>query len=174
MYGCGKDCLILIPFRVPQISCLTLSLKCFSSDSVSCPDVGIRPLLQFPHPLRAGPMLLTLLFFTLVPSLYRVLHGSIYYFPLVRYSCPLSAGVLYTFVSEDVFLMYSWREMYSTSTYSSAILFFSKLFSKSFHLDIPRYIQNWTCSSFHAHPCYSTKPAFSPLFCILMNSRPFL
>ena len=28
-----------------------------------------------------------------------------------------------TSVSEDVFLMYPWREMYSTSTYSSAILF---------------------------------------------------
>ena len=85
-----------------------------------------------------------------------------------------SAGVLYTFASEDVFLMYPWREMGSTSTYSSAILFSSKLFSKSFHLDIPQYMQNWTCSSFHAHPCYFTKPAFSPLFCVLMNSRPFL
>ena len=26
MYGCGKDCLILIPFRLPQMSCFTLSL----------------------------------------------------------------------------------------------------------------------------------------------------
>ena len=68
MYGCSKDCLILIPFRLPQISCFTLSLKCFSSDSDSCPDVGIRPLLQFPHPLRARPVLLTRLFFPLVPS----------------------------------------------------------------------------------------------------------
>ena len=33
MYGCGKDCLILIPFRLPQITCFTFSLKCFSSDS---------------------------------------------------------------------------------------------------------------------------------------------
>ena len=53
MYGRGKDCLILIPFRLPQISCFTLSLKCFSSDSFNCPDVGIGPLLQFPHLLRA-------------------------------------------------------------------------------------------------------------------------
>ena len=50
MYGCGKDCLILIPFRLPQISCFSLSLKCFSSDSESCPDVGLRRLLQFPPP----------------------------------------------------------------------------------------------------------------------------
>ena len=62
MYGCGKDCLILIPFRLPQISCFTVSLRCFSSDSDNGPDVGIRPLLQFPHLLRAGA-LLTLLFF---------------------------------------------------------------------------------------------------------------
>ena len=30
-------------------SAVSLSLKCFSSDSDNCPDVGIRPLLQFPH-----------------------------------------------------------------------------------------------------------------------------
>ena len=89
MYGCSKDCLILLPFRLPQISCFTLSLKCFSSDS----DVGIRPLLLFPHLQKAGPVLLILLFFPLVPSSYRVSRGSIYSFPLVRYSCLLSAGV---------------------------------------------------------------------------------
>ena len=49
MYGCGKDCLIPFPLRLPQISCFTLSLKCFSSDSDNCPDVGIGPLSQFPH-----------------------------------------------------------------------------------------------------------------------------
>ena len=85
MYGCSKDCLILIPFRLPQISYFLLSLKGFSSDSNSCPNVGIEPLLQFPYPPRAGPVLLTLLFFPLVPSSYQVLHGSIYSFPLVRY-----------------------------------------------------------------------------------------
>ena len=59
-----------------------------------CPSVGIGPLLQFSHPPRAGPVLPTLLFFPLVPSYSRVLHGSIYPFPLVRYSCPLSADAL--------------------------------------------------------------------------------
>ena len=67
MYGCCKDCLILTPFRLPQISCLTLSLKCFFSDSDNNPTVGIRPLLQIPHLLRVGPVLLLLLFFPLVP-----------------------------------------------------------------------------------------------------------
>ena len=86
---------MLIPFQLPQISCFTLSLKCFSFDSDNCPDVGIGPLLQCPHPLRAGPVLLTLLFFPLVSSSYQVLRDSIYSFPLVRYSCPLSAGVLH-------------------------------------------------------------------------------
>ena len=66
LYGCDKDCLILIPFRLPQISSFTLSFQCFSSDSDDCPDVGIGPLLQFPNPPRAGPVLLTLLFFPLV------------------------------------------------------------------------------------------------------------
>ena len=103
MYGCGKDCLILIPFRLPQINCFTLSLKCFSSDSDNCPDVGIRPLLQFPHPLRAGPVLLTLLFSPLIPLSYRVLHGSVYSFPLVRYSCLPSAGVLHALLCLKVY-----------------------------------------------------------------------
>ena len=94
MYGCGRSCLILIPFRLPQIS-FTLSLKCFSSDSDNYPAVGIGLLLQFPHPWRAGPDLLILLFFPLVPSSYWVLRGPISSSPLVRYSCLLSAGVLY-------------------------------------------------------------------------------
>ena len=136
-YGCSKDCLILIPFRLSQISCFPLSLKCFCSDSGSCPAVGIGPLLQFPHLLRAGPVLLTLLFFPLVPSSYQVLHGSIYSFFFFifffRFYILFSTGQVLlsalrwcstcTSVSEGVFLMYLWREMYSTSTYSSSILF---------------------------------------------------
>ena len=105
MYGCGKDCLILISFRLLQISCFSLSLKCFSSDSDSCPHVGIGLLLQFPHPPRADPVLLTLLLFPLVPPNYQVLHGSICSLPLVRYSCLLSAGVLHALLYLKV---YSW------------------------------------------------------------------
>ena len=41
--------LILIPFRLSQISYFTVSLKCFSSDSYNCQAVGIRLLLQFPN-----------------------------------------------------------------------------------------------------------------------------
>ena len=105
MYGCGRGCLILIPFRPPQNSCFTLSLKCFSSDSDNCPAVGIRPLLQFPHPLRAGPILLKLLCFPLVPLSTQNLCGSMYSFPLVRYSCPFSADVLHALLCLKV---YSW------------------------------------------------------------------
>ena len=103
MYGCSKDCLILIPFRLPQIGSFTLILKCFSSNSDSCPDVGIGPLLQFPHPPRAGPVLLTLLFFPLVSSSYQVLHDSIYSFPLVSSSCPLSSDVLHALLCLKVY-----------------------------------------------------------------------
>ena len=120
MCGCAKDCLILFPFRLPQISCFILSLKCFSYYSDTCPKVGIGPLLQFPHTSRA--VLLTLLFFPLVPLSYQVLHGSVYSFPLVRNSCLLSAGgSARTSVSEGVFLMYPWREMCSMSPYPSAV-----------------------------------------------------
>ena len=105
MYGCCKDCLILIPFRLPQISCFTLSLKCFSFDSDNCPMWGLDPWLQFPYPPRAGPVLLTLLFFPLVAFFYRVLRGSRYSFLLVRFSCPPSAGVLHALLCLKV---YSW------------------------------------------------------------------
>ena len=124
MFGCGKDCLSLVPVRLPQISCFSLSHKCFSSDSDNCPDVGIRPLLQVSHLPRAGPVLLTLLFFP--PSPFMLLS-------FVWFCIFLSAGQVIlsapswcsacTSVSEGVFLMYPWREMYSMSTYSSAILF---------------------------------------------------
>ena len=86
-------------------SAVSLSALNVSPDSDNCPDVGIGSLLQFPYLLRAGPVLLTRLFFPLVPSSYWVLCGSIYYFPLVRYASLLSAGVL------DALLylkLYSW------------------------------------------------------------------
>ena len=124
MNGRGKDC--LIPSRLPQISCFPLSLKCFSSDSDNCPDVGIGALLQFLHPLRAGPVLLTPVFHAsshVLPSF----AWFYIFFPAVRHSCPLSASVLHAILSERIVLMYSWREMYYTSTYSSTILFLSPL-----------------------------------------------
>ena len=73
-------CVILIPFRLSQISCFTLSLKCFSSVPNNCPDVGITPLLQFLYPPRAGLVLLTLLVSPLLPSSCQVLCGSTYFF----------------------------------------------------------------------------------------------
>ena len=94
MYDCGKDCLILIPFRLPQIRCFTRSLKCFSSDSDSCPHMGIRSLLQFSHPPRAGPVLLTLLFSS------QFLHPTQF---CIRYSCLLSAGVLHALLCLKVY-----------------------------------------------------------------------
>ena len=103
VYGCSKDCLILIPFKLPQIRCITFSLKCFFSDSYNCPDVRIGPLLQFPHPPRAGPVLLRLLFFPLVPSSYQILCGFIYSSLLVRQFCLLSAGVLHALLCLKVY-----------------------------------------------------------------------
>ena len=127
MYGCGKDCLILIPFRLPQIICF--SLKCFSSDSDNWPDLGIRPLLQFLHPVRASPVLLTILFFP--PSSFVLLSFAWFYIFFSTDQVLLSVlswCSACTSVFEGVFLMYPWREMYSTSTYSSVILFSSCFF----------------------------------------------
>ena len=77
MCGCCKDYPLLIPFRLPRISCFTLSLKCSSSDSDNCPAVGIRPLPQFPDSPWAGPVLPTLPLPPPGPSPHRVLCGSV-------------------------------------------------------------------------------------------------
>ena len=113
----------------PLIRCFTLSLECFSSDWDNCPHVGSGPLVQFPHLLRAGPVLQTLLFFPLVPcptefcmGLYILFHWS----DILSVLLPWCSAC--TSVSEGVFLTYTLREMYSTSTYSSTILFPSPIF----------------------------------------------
>ena len=91
---------------LPQMSCFTLSLKCFSSDSDNGPGVGIRPLLpSSPAPPttvgRSSPTNTRVL--PLVPSSYWIFHGSVYSFPLVRYSCLCSAGVLLAFLCLKVY-----------------------------------------------------------------------
>ena len=124
MYDWVKDCLFLIPFRLPQISCFTLTLKCFSSDSDNFPDVGMGSLPHLAHLPRAGPILLILLFFS--PSSFLLLSFEWFYIFFSTGQVLLSAlswCSAYTSVSEGVFLMYLQREMYSTSIYTSTILF---------------------------------------------------
>ena len=80
---------------LPQISCFTLSLKCFSSDSDNCPDVWIGPLLQFSHTLRADAVLPTLLPLSPPPmSSFIPLSFAGFYIFYSRSCCPLSVGVL--------------------------------------------------------------------------------
>ena len=120
MYGCART-LILIPFRLPQISCFTLSLKCFSSDSDNCPNVGIGPCFSLVEG-RSSPMNTPLF-----PPSSFILPSFAWFF--IFFSSDqvllfaLSWCSAYTSISEGVFLMCLWREMYSTSTYSSTILF---------------------------------------------------
>ena len=123
MHGCGKDCLILIPFRLPQISCFTLSLKCFFSDSDSCPRWGSDPCFSSPTTKGRCSPTNTPVF---PPSSFVLLSFAWFYIffstgqGLLSALSPCSAC---TSVSEDLLLTYPWREMYSTSTYFSAILF---------------------------------------------------
>ena len=86
--------------------------------------MGIRPLLQFPHPLGIGPVPLTLLFFP--PSSF-VLPSSTCFYILFSSGQVLLSALSWcsacTSVSEGAFLIYPWREKYYTSIYSSSILF---------------------------------------------------
>ena len=128
--GCGKDRLVLIPLRLPQISCFFLSLKCFSFDSDNCPTVGMGSLLQFHHLLRAGPVLLTLVF-----------PPSSFVLPSFAWLCILfsSGQVLLstlswcsgcTSVSEGVFLIYLWRDVLHIHLFLCH-LFLSQIISRS-------------------------------------------
>ena len=113
-------CVILISFRLSQINCLTFSLICFCSDPDNYYNVGIGPLLQFPHPPRADPVLLTLLFSPCFFGLLSFVWFYIFFSSGQVHLPALSWCSASTSVSEGVFLMYPC--MYSTPTYSSAIL----------------------------------------------------
>ena len=91
--GCHRSALSLSALNVSPLT------------QTIAPLWGWDPLLQFPHLPRAGPVLLTLPCFPLVPSSYWVLRGSICSFPLVRSSCPLSAGGLHALLCLK---LYSW------------------------------------------------------------------
>ena len=75
-------------------------------------------------PLRACPVLLTLLF---PPSSSFILLSFVWVYIFFSAGQVLLSAFSWcstcTSVSEGVFLLYLWREMYSTSTYSSAIFF---------------------------------------------------
>ena len=157
MYDCVKDCLILIPFRLPQISCFTLSLKCFCSDSDNCPDMEIGRLASVPPPTegRSSPsntpvlppgsfVLPSFAWFYISFSSGQVLRPALSW-------CPACASV-----SEGVFLMYPWGEMYSMSTYSSSILFPLKIFTCGLESHILE-------SSFSAETSALLSPAFLSL-----------
>ena len=102
-------------------------LGCHRS-AVSLSALNVSPLTQFPRcrdqtcfssPTHWGQIQSSTPGFPLFPLSYQVLHGSIYPFPLGMSSCSCSAGVLCALLC----LMYPWKDMYSMSTYSSAILF---------------------------------------------------
>ena len=113
--NCCKDCLILIPFRLSQVSYFTFGLKCFSSHLDSCSHAGIRHLLQFSHPPRACPVLVTHLFFPLSSF---TLQSFAWFYILLSVGQVLLSSHSWcsasTSVSKGVFLMCPWREIYST------------------------------------------------------------
>ena len=123
MYGCSKDPLILIPFRLHRSAVSLSALNVSPLTQTIAPVWGSDPA-SVPRPTkgRSSPtntpvfppsffVLLSFVWFCIFFSSGQVLLST------------LSWCSAYTSVSEGIFLMYPWREMYSTSTYSSAILF---------------------------------------------------
>ena len=120
-YGCSRDCMNLISVRLSQISCFTLSLKCFLCVPNLCPYVGIGPLLQFPPPAkgRCSPMNSPL-----SPPTFFVLQSFALFFSSGQVLLPtLSWRSASSFLSEGVFLMNPSGEIFSSTI----------LFSSPFH-----------------------------------------
>ena len=112
----------LLPFRLPQISCSRSALNVSPLTQTVAWLWGSDPAsVSLPAEGRSSPA--NTPGFPFLPTSYRVLHGSLFSFPWVRSSYRLWTGVLVALLSEGVFLMYPWREMYPTFTYSSTILF---------------------------------------------------
>ena len=88
-------CMVLIPFRLSQISCCTLQRpQILLHSSKQLPWCGHLTCASVPQtPMcRSSPSHCPL--FPFIPSSYRVFHGLIYSFLVVRDSCPLSASVM--------------------------------------------------------------------------------
>ena len=126
MHGCGRTVWFSSYLGCHAwISSFTLTLRCFSSDSDNCFHVWVGPLVQFPHPPRAPSNTPVFLSSSFLLSSFAL----VYIFSSTGQVLlpPLSWCSAYTSVSEGVFLMHPWREMCSTSTSSSSILFSCQL-----------------------------------------------
>ena len=125
-----KDCLILIPFRLRR-SAVSLSVLNVCPLTQTTARHGDQTPASVPPPAEgrssptntpvSPPSSFILPSFAWVSIFFST--GQVLVSALSWYSA-------FTSVSEGVFLIYPWREMYSTSTYSSAILQ-----SKSFNFD---------------------------------------
>ena len=109
------------------MSCLTPSLYCFSSDSDICPRWGLDPCFSAPT-CRGQVQSYQHSCVSPSSSSCRVVWFYIFFSTGRVLLSTLSWCSACTSVSEGVFLMYPWREMYSMSTYSSVILFASWIF----------------------------------------------
>ena len=92
VYDCGKVCLILILFRLPQISCFTLNLKCLSSDPDSCSHVGIGHFFILLHTkVRYRPTNISIFFLSSF-----ILHSFVVVYILFRWAgTPLSFQLVF-------------------------------------------------------------------------------
>lgn len=112
-------CVILIPFRMSQVSCFTL--KCVSVPN-NCPSVGFDPASSS-LTLQTSPVLLTVLFPHLLALSCQVLHGSIHSFLVVNFFLPTLSWCSARFsVSESCIPDACVKERYYMSLSSSAII----------------------------------------------------
>ena len=112
-------CVILISFGLSQISCFAPSLSCFSSGCGNRTPASVPPLAEGRSSPTSSPFFPPTSFILLSFAWpYKFFSGGQVLLSALSFLCSASPSV-----SEGVFLMYPWRERYSTSTYFPAILF---------------------------------------------------
>ena len=119
-------CVIFIPFRLSHISCFTLSFKCFSSVPKNCPDGRDQTPARFSPPTKGRSSSTNSPLFPSTSYVLPIFVWFYIFFSSGQVLLPTLRGYSgSSSVSKGVYLMYPWREMYSTSSYPSAILFSS-------------------------------------------------
>ena len=129
LWDCSTIPKLQVPTAVPSRGPVSLSGVCVATartvwfsfylgchiSAVSLSDLNVSPLTQtiapvwgrtaasVPPPAKTKYSPTDTPVFPIVPLSYRVLHGSIYYFPLARYSCLLSACVLHALLCLKVY-----------------------------------------------------------------------
>ena len=110
--GCGKDCLTLIPFGLSQVSCFTQP-QMFLLCPKQLPRYGSQTSASVPPPAKGTSSPANSPLFSPASFILSSFVWFYIFFSGGQILLPALSWCSARFVSEGLFLMYLWREMYS-------------------------------------------------------------